>query len=156
MLRAVIFSVHIGRIYMCDMIPIVKYHSSPLLYIYGCQNTQWCVVSIFVAAKCTIVDYYPTPPRHLGKRPFMPNKKLWTLCLIKNYELCAGDHPTLPSSPSPCPLCRWWRYTLPSSARQGATIPMNASTRRKYLYQEKHVTFTSRTRPQTTLKHNYI
>ena len=34
MLRTVIFSVHIGRIYICDMIPKVKYHSSPLLYIY--------------------------------------------------------------------------------------------------------------------------
>ena len=53
--------------------------------------------------------------------------------------LCAGDEGT----PSPHQL-------------KGATIPMNASTRRKYLYQEKHVTFTSRTRPQTTLKHNYI
>ena len=150
MLRAVIFSVHIGRIYMCDMIPIVKYHSSPLLYIYGCQNTQWCVVSIFAAAKCTIVDYYPTPPRHLGKRPFMPNKKLWTLCLIKNYELCAGDHP-------PLVLCAGDEGTpSPHHLAKEQPFPRMPLPGEKCLYQEKHftVTLTSRTPPQTTLKHN--
>ena len=36
----VIFSLNIGRIYICDMILKEKYHISPLLYINGFHNAQ--------------------------------------------------------------------------------------------------------------------